>query len=212
MLKKYFQVNPYIILAIILIVEITFNIVIKAYSLDEKVMYNSLSEYLTLDEIQKTSESVSAKFLPSLLLAIVQVVVEIFLTAMCVNIACLLLRVEVSLKQIWGIVIRAYIIFTFSRILMMGLYFYFGVNKVEDLDYYSKFSVYGLLNLKNVELWQYYILQLFNVFQAIFVMLVALGMNSVQNRSVIKWFFTVLGAYGAYLLITVVLVAFFLAV
>lgn len=208
MLKKYFQLNTWIVLSIIILIELIFNAVLKEYVLNTKVMYNSLAEQMTLEDIETAAATVRSNSFLLMLAAGVQNVVEIFLITVSINIGILLMRYEISFKQIFNVVTKAFIVFSISRLLLMVGYAYFGVESIEDLNYIPKLSIFELFKAQTLPEWAVFPLQTINIFQILFIILIPVGLNIIQKRGWFKWLLLVLSTYGVALAAYVMLITF----
>ncbi|MFN7116646.1 MAG: hypothetical protein ACK4TA_07575 [Saprospiraceae bacterium] len=205
MLKRYFQMNTWIVLGLIILIELIFNLMVQKYALNEATLYNSLANELTIEEIDNVSKLTHSYAWTTYLWAPLSIITQIFLIAICLTIGALLLRYEIRFKAIFGIVTKAFAIFALARLMLMGAYMYFGVNQLADLDYISKLSLYTLLNDRPLPDWAVMPLQTINLFQIAFILLLALGLNLLLKRGVTRWIPFVLGTYGTGLAISLVL-------
>lgn len=208
MLKKYFQTDTRVVIALIVLVEIAFNLIVQKYALRQDILYNTLASDLTVEEIDKLSQTAHSYSWTNFVWAPLSILVQIFLVAVCINIGTLLLRYQIRFKEIFGIVARAFAVFAIARLLLIGAYFYFGVNDLSDLDYVSQLSLYAILDHQALPDWTVFPLQTVNLFQIAFILLLALGLNTLQHRGMKRWIPFVLGTYGTGLAIFVVLFIF----
>lgn len=208
MLKKYFQANTYLILGIIVLVELVFTFILRSQVLNNKDLYDSIAEQITIEDLERSNESFKSNFWLLLLISGVKIVVEVFLISVCINLGTLLLRYEVNFKQIFGVVTKSYIVFSLSRIFVAILYYSSGVKNLNDLLYVPKLSLYELFDANTLPNWSILPLQIANIFQLSFVLLMAWGFYLLQNRSFKNWISIVAGTYSFFLMLFIILVNF----
>ncbi len=208
MLSKYFKINYLIILIVILLVEIVFSFSLKEYILNDKFLYNSFAEQMTMEEVENAVTSVKESFWLLLLSAVLKVIAEIFLITLAINLGTLLFEYQITFKQIFGAVTKAYIIFAITRVVLMGIYAYEGVSSLEDLNYIPKLSLFELFDTQSLPNWAVFPLQIANLPQLFFILLTALELNQIRQYGFAKWLLVVLGTYGTGLVIWTILVTF----
>ncbi|MDF7820115.1 hypothetical protein P1X15_21025 [Runella sp. MFBS21] len=208
MLSKYFKINYLIILIVILLVEIVFSFSLKEYILNDKFLYNSFAEQMTMEEVENAVTSVKESFWLLLLSAVLKVIAEIFLITLAINLGTLLFEYQITFKQIFGAVTKAYIIFAITRVVLMGIYAYEGVSSLEDLNYIPKLSLFELFDTQSLPNWAVFPLQIANLPQLFFILLTALALNQIRQYGFAKWLLVVLGTYGTGLVIWTILVTF----
>lgn len=212
MLRKYFQINTWVILTIIILLDLIFNLIIKSYLFTDKVVYNSMAEQVTLEEINTVMTSLRSNGILFLLLATVNKVVEMLLIAVCITIGTLLLKYQVTFKQIWSVVVKSYIVFALSTLPLLIAILFFGIERFADLNFIPLFSLAELIGESSIPSWALYPLQLINIFQLGFVLMVVTGLNLVDQRGFVKWSLLVASTYGLGLLIIATLTSFVVSI
>ncbi len=208
MLKRYFQMDTRIVLGVIILIELAFNFIIQKYALNEEVMYNSLLNELSTEDIDRTVALTRSYAWLNYLWAPINVLMQIFLISICILIGTLLLRYEIRFKEIFNVVAKAYAIFAVSRLILIGAYLYFGVNQLSDLDYVTSVSLYAIVKNPTLPEWATLLLKTINLYQVIFILLLAAGLNLLQHRGLKRWIPLVLGTYGTGLAIYVAIFIF----
>lgn len=212
MLKKYFSLNHWIVLAIILVFELCATLLLKSTLLTEKVLYNSLIDQMTLEDINAFSSTIRSNVWMMVVLGVTQRIGEIVLISVCISIGTLLFRYKIYFRQILKIVILSFLVFTISRLPLIITLISGNVEKFEDLTYMPNLSLADWFRPEILPDWGLYPLQLINVYQVVFVLLMAAGFNLVDQKGLPKWLGLILLTYGTGLAITVVLTAFATAV
>lgn len=212
MLKKYFSLNHWIVLGIIIVFELIVNLLLKSTLLTEKVLYNSLVEQMTLEDISAFSSTIRSNAWMMIVFGVVQRIGEIVLIAVCITIGTLLFRYNIQFRQILKVVILSFLVFTVSRLPLFITLISGNVEKFEDLTYMPNLSLADWFRPENLPEWGLYPLQLINVYQFVFVLLMAAGLNLVDQRGIPKWLGLILLTYGTGLAITVVLTAYATAI
>jgi len=211
MLKKYFNINTWLVLVVILVVELIYNFVIENYLFTDKVVFNSLADQLTMEQINSAMVGVRSNSILIYIISVIQPIVEMGLIAVCINIGTLLLRYQINFKQIFGVVVKSFLIFSLAHLPILFSLVFKGVEKLEDIKYIPQFSLAEWVGESSISPWALYPMQLINLFQLAFILLLAGGLNLVDYRGFGKWFLLTLGTYGVELAIMVMLTGFFIS-
>ena len=208
MLKKYFSLNPWIIFGVIVLFELALSLLLKSTLLSEKVLYNSLVEQMTLEDISTFSSSIQSTAWLFVVYGVVQRVLEMVLIAVCITTGVLLFRYQISFRQVLGVVVLSFIVFTLSRVPIFFNLFSGNVERFDDLTYIPMLSLAEWIGPDAIPQWALYPLQLLNIYQLLFVLLLVAGFNLKDNRGYFKWLALTLVTYGIGLTIISVITGF----
>lgn len=132
-----------------------------------------------------------------------------FLVVCCLSVGVLLANIATSIKDLFRIVIIAEIVFIIQslvKIIWFGIFF--TGYTLQDLQYFSPFSLLNLIDREKVDVWYVYPLQLVNVFELVYWVALTYGMMSVTQSGFLKMFRLVALSYGVGLLLWAVCVVF----
>lgn len=180
------------------------------YVLISDEMYSDLfGEQLAYDRIAQLIETsnewvwIGYAVLPLLLL------LKFFLVASCLTVGTLLLGTPASFKSLFRIAILAELVFIIPPIIKI---FWFGIFHVDytlqDLQFFSPLSVLSLVDRESVEPWLLYPLQLLNVFEFAYWLVLAYGLYELTGERYSKMLGLVAASYGTGLLLWVVFIVF----
>ena len=176
----------------------------------EQVLYNSLSEQFTSEQIsqifdfQKEWEWVSYVAVPVLLLLKISVI------ALLINMGLYFAGKKLSYKKIFGIVTRAEFIFLLVIVIKTAwFYFYQKDFSIEDLQFYYPLSLLNVVGYQNVAPWFVYPLQTANVFEFIYWLLLAYLLAKELKTNFDQALKLVMSSYIAGLFIWIIAVMFF---
>ena len=125
MLRKYFQLDTQLDLATIILIELAFNLVLQYYAVNDEVLYNSLAQELTIEEVESVIQMTHSSAWGVFLWVPLSILAQLFFISVCISIGSLLLRYEIRFKEIFGVVTKAFIIFAIARLLLIGVLGYF---------------------------------------------------------------------------------------
>jgi hypothetical protein len=116
---------------------------------------------------------------------------------------------KVDFSQIFKAVILAEIVFLLVPIINL-LWFMFVQTQYtfQEIQYFHPLSVLQLFDAKSLPKWQIYPLQLFNVFELIYWVLLAYWLKKILNISLNKSMEVVASSYGTGLILWVVFITF----
>ncbi len=210
MLKKYFKVDTRIILLVLILIEFLFNIVLKNMMLSEKVLYQTLASEMTLEQIETGLEASQSFSWVLYLLLPISIILSIVVISLCLNIGALLLSYKISFKSIFGVVTKAFILFSISKLILLGMLGIWGMERWGDLAYIPSFSIYDLVDKDAIAQWMVYPLQMISIFQLLFILLIAMGLNYILKKGVRHWVIFTLCTYGLAIIIWVSFITFFI--
>jgi hypothetical protein len=213
MLKKYFlSVNVYVVLAFLVVSEIIFTFIVSKYALNDQVLYNSFGDELSIEEIKRFTSTTRANSTVSLLSSGAKVLVEVVIINVFIMIGVVLMRFAVSFKQAFNVVVKSYVIFSLSRLLLALIYSTTKVENYDDLDYIPRLSLYPFFNAATLPDWAIFPLQTINLLQLGFIALLALGLNIAKKHGYGKWLLMVFVTYGIMLVIELSLFIFWVGI
>lgn len=170
-----------------------------------------MAERMTMDEINTLLISFKSNAFLLILFSLLQPLIGILLTAICINIGTLLLKIQLSFKDILQVVARAFFVFSLTRIIYIFSFFFLNVHRVEDLNAVSFWSLSDWIDLTTLPSWVNYPLQYVNAFQLAFILLMAYGLNVLNSRGLNRWVGLVLSTYGIGLIIMILMISFLTA-
>ena len=174
------------------------------------LLASSLSEQLTATQVenllnvQQKWQWVGFGVIPLMLL------IKMSVTALALSIACMLTDRQVPYKRFFVIVAEAEIIFLLVPIYkIVWFYFFQPQYTLEDIQFFYPLSLLNLTDYKQVAQWYVYPLQLANLFEVGYWLLLTYLLGKVLKISFKERFYFVASSYGVLLLLWVVVVMFF---
>ena len=204
------KINSYTLVLLILV-----GIVFLNYSLNtilniDDLILNSISDKLSQKYILEYIDSrakwqwLGYALLPFLLL------IKISIIAAILDIGCFFFGKEIKYKTLFKIVVKAEFVFLLV-IVFKTVWFYFIQTDytLEDLQYFYPLSVLQVFGYEGLEPWFIYPLQVVNLFELCYWLLLGYGLSKALKRSVDYAMGIVASSYGVGLLIWVGAVMFF---
>lgn len=209
MFKKYFNLNTSVVLAFVVLVELIYTFVLKDQILTNKNIYDSFAEQAPIDQVDLALKNVQDNFWLLLALAGLKIVAEIFLISACINLVTLLLKMKVTFTQLFGVVTKAFVVFSIVRIVLMVRYNISGVQSFADLDSTGQLSIYALFsNTDFMPTWLALFTQTLNVVSLAFIALATVGTFIYIKRPIGIALGVVAGSYLFYLAVFSVVMDF----
>ncbi len=135
--------------------------------------------------------------------------IKFFLVAACLSIGILLTGHSVPFKNLFQVAIYGELVFFITPVIKI---FWFGVfftdYTLQDLQYFSPVSLLSLVDRDSIEPWLVYPLQLVNVFEIVYWLILAFGLYSLTNERYSKMLGLVASSYGVGLLLWTVFIVF----
>lgn len=187
-------------------------LILYSYSqfiINDEMYYNSLSERLTTERIGEII-NVNKKFQwISYALVPAKLILKIFLPAICIFAGAMLVGHEIEFRNIFKICLFAELVFAASAIITFALHLLFiNASTFDDLSKADYFSLHALFRSASTPVYMVYPLQVINVFEVIYWLLLAAGLQIFLGKSFGKMFSFVMMTYGIGLLCWIVFVEF----
>lgn len=177
--------------------------------LSDTIYYNTFANQLTFEQIDllisenKKWEWIGYTTLPILTL------VKLTLVASCISIGLFFVANKFSFKAAFGVALEAEFVFLIPALLKIIWFTIFQTDyTLQDLQTFYPLSALSFFEYSTLQPWLVYPLQLFNVFEIIYWVLLARGISQIIERDVSKSFEIVAASYGTGLLLWVAVVMF----
>jgi len=177
----------------------------------DKLIYNSLAEKLTSQQIedflhlQKKWQWLGYLFIPILLL------IKTSLIATVLYIGTFFLgNLSVTFKQLWSFVLNAEFVFAVVPLFKITWFYFFQVNyTLEDIQYFYPLSALNIIGYKGLEPWLIYPLQTLNLFELAYIIYLAYQIGSLTKTNADTGLKIVAYSYVPALLLWVTVIMFF---
>ena len=183
----------------------------------DKLIYNSLAEKLTISQIeeiiefQKKWQWFSYAIIPIILLIKTALISSILYIG-----TFFYSKSKVTFKQLFDAVVKAEFVFLGVGVLKIVWFYFFQTNyTLEDLQYFYPLSALNIVGYKGLEAWFIYPLQVLNLFELAYWLLLAYFVGKLaftekdKGKPMDLGFKIVATSYGSALLLWVVVVMFF---
>jgi hypothetical protein len=198
-----------IIFVLLIVLEIISLLVSNYILLSENLYFNTFAEQLTYEQIEllinqgKKWEWVSYAILPILTL------IKLTLVASCLSIGLYFVTNRFSFKAAFGVALEAEFVFLIPALLKIVWFAIFQTDySLQDLQFFYPLSALNFFEYSTVQPWLMYPLQLFNVFEIIYWVVLARGVSQIIERDISQSFGIVAASYGTGLLLWVAVVMF----
>lgn len=177
--------------------------------ISENLYFNTFAEQLTYEQIEniinqsKQWEWAGYAILPVLTL------IKLTLVASCLSIGLYFFTNRFSFKAAFGVALEAEFIFLIPALLKIVWFAIFQTDySLQDLQFFYPLSALNFFDYTTLQPWLMYPLQLFNVFEIIYWVLLAKGISPIIEQDISPSFGIVAASYGTGLLLWVAVVMF----
>ena len=179
------------------------------YLMLDMLYYESFGKQMSNARIQEILEFQRNWFWVEYLLVPITFFLKFSLVAFCLYIGTLLVLGKIKFKKLFHIALLAETVFLLPAIIKL---FWFQLIQsqysLEDLQYFSPFSILSIVGHENVPTWGIYPLQLTNIFELIYWLLLAYGLHLVIKKPFKESLGVVAASYGTGLVLWVVFITF----
>ncbi len=176
----------------------------------EELVYNSLSENLTVSQVtayldlQKKWEWVGYGFVPVFL------AIKTTLIATVLYMGAFFFGKEIRFKALWHIAVKAEFVFLLVVVAKLGWFYFVQTDySLEDIQYFYPLSALNLVGYEGLSPWFVYPFQALNVFEIAYWLLLAYLLGKALQTHTDEGLKIVAASYGPALLLWVVTVMFF---
>lgn len=203
------KTNNFLLFVILYTLTLSGTVFSKELLDSNQLLYNSLAERLTTDQIAIILDQVRSWEWIAYLAMPLFLYIKISLISIVLFIGIFLSESKIQFKQLFQIVIKAEFIFLLALCFKTIKFYLFERDySITDLTNYMPLSLESLFGYKNFEVWYIYPMQTANLFEvAYWIILIALLSKALQlpkNRT----FMIVASSYGASLLLWVLGIVF----
>ena len=175
----------------------------------DDLLINTLAEQFSYEQIQETLDFQKKwRWLGYLFMPLI-VLLKVSIIAAILDIGCFFFEKNIKYKQLFNIVVKAEFVFLLV-IVFKTIWFYVFQQEytLEDLQYFYPLSALNIIGYKGLEPWYIYPLQVLNLFELIYWLILAYLLGKTLKVSTNKGFSIVASSYGIGLTIWVVGVMF----
>ncbi|MDI9878355.1 hypothetical protein [Flectobacillus longus] len=182
---------------------------LNQFLVSNTLYYNSYSEQLTIERIEGIiEESHKWAWLGYLLVPVIYYI-KLSLIALVLQTGFFFFERKVSFSIIFKAVMLAEIPFLIVPVIKLFWFLFIQTHyTLNDLQYFFPLSALQLFDAQKLPSWQVYPLQLLNVFELIYWVLLAYWLKKLLNLSINKSMEVVASSYGTGLLLWVVFITF----
>lgn len=177
--------------------------------ISDQLFFNSLGEQLSFEQIRSLiDQNKMWSWLNYVILPLVTSV-KLLLVASCLGLGLFFESNKINFKQLFGVVLKAEFVFLIPTILKILWFAFVQTNyTLKDLQFFYPLSVLSFFDASTIESWLVYPFQLLNVFEVVYWLVLAKGVQKIIQKDFTLSFEIVLASYGTGLVLWVAIVMF----
>ncbi len=181
----------------------------NSFILNDTLYYNSYGEKISLERIEKFLTRQNEYRWAGYTLLPVVIVLKILLITICLYIGLFFAETTAKFNKIIQIVLLSEFVFVFAGLIrIIWLDFFFEAERLEDIQQFAPLSLYSLLNINSIPAYLAYPLQLINLFEIGYILVLAFLLSKLIEENFKRSLGYVLSGYGVGLLLWCVVVVF----
>lgn len=208
-LNSYFSQDSRLLFLLLVALHALATVIQQEFILMDDLYYNTYGEQLAIERIEaliafnRKWEWVGYAVLPFVLL------LQVVAITICLNIGTILVEYKVKFKQLFGMVLKATLVFAIMKlVLVISIWLFADLQNFEDLMQFNYHSVLAFFDLSNIPAWLFYPLYMLNISQLLFFALLGFGMVYLVKIRFSRALSFILSTYGTGLLIWVLFIVF----
>jgi hypothetical protein len=207
--SRYFKFDKRLFFLVLCLLMLANNYFIREYIVTKDVFYRTFGEQVAVERINQYLDLREKVKWIVFALVPVMLLIKISLITLCIDAGAELADYKIGFKKIFRVVLVAETIFVFATFIRtIGLCLFVNINTMQDIQWYSPFSLASIFPAKNFPSWLAYPLLTVNLFEVAYVIALSIGMSYVLQKSFRESLKLVFFSYGLGLLIWMVIVVF----
>lgn len=196
---------------VLLLASFVLNAITKHTLDSEKLIFDSLAEQLTANQLEQIIEFKEKNQWIGYILLPVFILVKTSLIASILDLGCFIFNKKVRYENLFNIVVKAEFIFLLVAVFKTAWFYFIQRNfTLEGLQYFYPLSAINLVGYEGLEPWWIYPLQVLNLFELVYWFILAYLIGKEIGDTVsTKGLQIVASSYGVGLVIWVASVMFF---
>lgn len=177
--------------------------------LTDQVYYNSLGSEHTSDQVEHLIDDRRTMGIMGYILVPVVLMAKVLFTFFCLYTGLIFTRHQVSFKALFKIVLfaeSAFVLATLTRLVLMA--FFVDLETFDSIRFFSPLSLLNFFNPADVPNYLVYPLQTISIFEVLYIILLAVGLQYYLGRRFKEMLGLVLISYGPGILSWMALIAF----
>lgn len=176
----------------------------------DSLLRQTLSEYLTQEQIHKAFESKSQFVYLGYFFSPLIFLLRVSIIAAILDVGCFFFGKEIKYKKLFNIVVKAEFVFLLVIVSKTVWFYFFQTDyDLDDLQYFYPLSALNIIGYEGLQPWFIYPFQVLNLFELAYWFILAYLIGKELNENTDKGFSIVASSYGVSLLIWIVGVMFF---
>ncbi|WP_428655089.1 hypothetical protein [Runella sp.] len=201
--------NNYFLLSLLFLALATFGILSNYILISDTLYFNTFAEQLTYEQIEAViTQTKEWQWVGYALIPLI-VLIKLTLITACLSLGVYFFTNHFSFKAAFRVALEAEFVFLIPVFLKIVWFAVFQTDyTLQDLQSFYPLSALNFFDSTQVQPWLIYPLQLFNVFEIIYWVLLAKGISQLIEHDMGKSMEVVMASYGTGLLLWVAVVMF----
>lgn len=207
--RSLFQSSILPLFFLICLISVLLSVVSNFFLYTDDLFFNHFANRLSVEKIDALLNNRDDLWWLGYLLKPVELFMRSMLIGFCLMTALFFFNIKIDFTNILKIVLLAEVVPLISELIKVLWFTLFQTSyTLTDVQYFTPISVTNLIYKENLEVWMIYPLQLINVFEVAYWLLLAYGLCSITKERYSKMLGLVASSYGVGLLLWVVFVVF----
>lgn len=211
MLERYLAIKGWKLFSGVVMLNLLILLLSQAALINEIVFFNTYSEQLTYDRAMEVFSKMKSLAWVSYIITPVLMLLKFSAISVLLYIGVFFsdLHKEITLGKIFKVVIISELVFIAASITKLLWFIFFAGNyTLDDISFFYPLSLINLFNRAEVATYWIYPLQTVNIFQILYVLILALGLSRVSSLKKEVADRVVLGTYVPAIAIWIALIMF----
>ncbi len=209
-MQQLFTLNKWAVFIFILIMSISFAIITQEIILTEDIYYDAFSEQITWERFEKNFKKQKDWVWLSYVLMPLVFVIKFSLVSACLFITTYLSNQIIDFKKFFGIVVVAELVVLLPTLIKVSWFVFIADSyTLYDVSYFAPWALSSFISItKDTDRLVIYLLQVFNLFEVVYIVFLAIGLQSVLQKTFATSLALTLKSYGLGLLLWITFVSF----
>ncbi len=209
-MQQLFSLNKWAVFGFVCIVSMSLSFAMRELVLTLDVYYNAFSEQITWERFEANFKKQREWAWLGYVLVPLIFSIKFTLIASCLYTGAFLKNLGLTFRQLFGLVVVSELLFLLPTTLKV-LWFVFVADNytLENVVYFSPWALSGWVPItKETDRLVVYLLQVINLFEILYIFLLAFGLQTLTNKSYSSSLILTLKSYGLGLVLWITFVSF----
>ncbi len=210
MVQQLFSLNKWAVFGFICALSIIFTVITQEIIMTEDIYYDAFSEQITWERFEENFKKQKEWAWLGYVLVPIIFAIKFMLITSCLYTGVFMESISLKFRQLFSVVVVAELLFLLPTLIKVSWFVFVADSyTLQDVIYFSPWALSGFVGItKDTDKLLAYLLQVTNLFEVLYMLLLAVGLQYLTQKTYFKALILTLKSYGLGLLLWITFVSF----